>query len=110
MIKYIIPPSVQLPAPPVVSTSRGPRSITLTWTQPSSGGTVDSYTVQYNASVRGCNPPSQKIGNTSINGTLRMFEITNLEEDSDVSVTIMAVNIRGSSSAMVTTNTLTASM
>ncbi len=103
---------VKLPAAPDVQADiiQRPTSISLSWTQPSSGSYVDSYTVQYSASVRGCNPPSQKSGNTSINSTLRNFTITGLEEDSDVSVTIAAVNIRGSNSALVTTNTLTASI
>ena len=92
----------------MVSTIPGATSITLSWTQPS-GGIVDSYTVQYSASVRGCSdvPPTQG-GPTTISSTLRMYEITNLKEDSDISGTIAAVT-GGSASTSFTTSTLTAS-
>ncbi len=71
---------------------------------------MDSYTVQYSASVRGCSLPLQTGGLTST-GTQRSIAINGLEEDSDVSVTITAVNIRGSTSASVfTTSTTTAGM
>ena len=102
----------QLPVQPVISADiiRRPTSIAFTWNAPSSGGTVDSYTVQYSASVRGCNVQSQG-GPISINSTQRNFTITGLEEDSDVSVIITAVNIRGSTSAPVfTTSTTIAGM
>ena len=70
---------------------------------------MDSYTVQYSASVRGCNVQPQTGGPTST-GTQRSYTITGLQEDSDVTVTVSAVNIRGTASTMVTTSTLTASM
>ncbi len=71
---------------------------------------MDSYTVQYSASVRGCSdvPPTQGSPMT-ISSTLRRFEIINLKEDSEVSGTIAAVNIRETASAPFTTSTLTAS-
>ncbi len=101
---------VQQPAAPDVNAQiiNGPTSINLTWTQPLSGGNVDSYTVQYNASVRNCSV--ELVGPMTISSTVRRFEITNLKEDSEVSVIITAINIRGSNSTLVNTNTLTASM
>ena len=72
---------------------------------------MDDYTVQYNASIRDCKSvPSLTTGSSTIGREERMFEITDLEENSDVSVTLAAVNIVGSSSASVTTTTHTVSM
>ena len=72
---------------------------------------MEDYTVQYSASVRGCSdvPPAERVPMT-ISGTLRRFEITNLEEDSEVSGNITAINIRGRMLASFTTSTLTTSM
>ena len=70
---------------------------------------MDSYILEYNATVRGCVdiPPTQG-GPIIINSTLRMFELTDLEEDSDIAGTITAVNIRGRSSSTFSTMTLSA--
>ena len=72
---------------------------------------MDSYTVQYSASVRGCTgvQPTQG-GPITISGTSTMFTIPNLEEDSDVSGTVSAVNIRGTTPATFNTRTTSASM
>ena len=69
---------------------------------------MDSYTVQYSARVRGCSgvPPTQ--GGPIINSTLRMFTITGLEEDSEVSGTITAINMHGRMVAEFITTTTTA--
>ena len=101
-------PVFPLPARPVVSISfQGATSITVSWTQ-LAGGCVDSYTVQWNATVRGCGTQSQ--GGPTSTGTQRSFVISNLEEDSDVSGTVSSNNPGGSVSASFSTSTLTASM
>ena len=48
---------------------------------------MDSYTIQYSVRVRSCSDASlTRFGPFSISSTLRTYEITNLEEDSDISV------------------------
>lgn len=71
---------------------------------------MDNYTVQYSAHVLNCSDeaPTQS-GMMTINSNMRIYEITNLEEESDVSITITAINIRGNSTAAFTTTTLGAS-
>ena len=101
--------AVPLPTRPIMSTTQGTTTISLSWTQPSAGGTVDSYAVQYSASVRGCSDVPI-LSDMTIGITMRSHTITSLNESSDVSGTITAVNIRGSTSATFTTNTFTASM
>ena len=65
---------------------------------------MDSYTVQYSATVKGCNIRSHG-GPTSTGGTQRSYTITGLQEDSDVTVTVTAINIGGSSSRTLQTST-----
>ena len=97
-----------VPEQPVTSiTGRGTRHITISWSQPS-GSFVDVYNVEYNASVRNCShrPPATNSTMTS----MKNFNITGLEEDSAVTVSITAANIGGSARPMnITTSTLTAS-
>ena len=70
---------------------------------------MDSYTVQWTATVRGCNTQPQS-GTTTRSRSDRSFVISDLEEDSDVSGTVRANNPGGSVSASFSTSTLTASM
>ena len=88
--------------------SQGTRSITLSWTQ-SSEDIVDSYTVQYSASVRGCSDVPVMMNTMTLGSTTTMFEITGLEEDGIIMGTVDAVNIGGSVSAEFTINTNSAS-
>ena len=70
---------------------------------------MDSYTVQWIATVRGCTTQPQS-GTTTRSSSERSFVISDLEEDSDVSVAVSANNPGGSVSASFSTSTLTASM
>ena len=70
---------------------------------------MESYSVQYTATVRGCNLPSQS-RTITIDSTERSFPISRLEENSDVSGSVAAVNIRGRNTASFSTNTFTASV
>ena len=69
---------------------------------------MDSYTVQYTATMRASNIQSQG-GPISLPGTQRNFTISDLEENTDVIATITATNIRGSYSAEIITRTIAAS-
>ena len=70
---------------------------------------MDSYTVQWTATVRGCTTQPQS-GNTIRSSNERSFVISDLEEDGYVSGTVRANNPGGSVSASFSTSTLTASM
>ena len=70
---------------------------------------MDSYTLQWTATVRGCGIQSQG-GPTTRSNSERSFVISDLEEDSDVSGIVRATNSGGSDSASFNTSTLTASM
>ena len=102
--------SVPLPAQPsnLRPTQRLITSITLSWSQPLSGGRVDSYTVEYRATVRGYGIQSR--GGPTSTGTQTTFTINGLQEDSDVTVTVTASNIRGSSLKTIQTSTTTTGM
>ena len=69
------------------------------WTQPAAGGTVDSYTLEYSASVIGCSDVQPREGNVTINGSQTRFDISNLQDNSNVLGTVSAVNNEGSRSA-----------
>ena len=99
---------VPLPSQPSLSVaSRSSRPITLSWTQPSSGGFVDSYTVQYSARVRNCDQQSS-FGPIPFNASQRSYRISGLEEDSTVTGTLTAINIRGRTERGFSTTTITA--
>ena len=70
---------------------------------------MDSYSVEYTATVKRCNRPSQSRTMT-IDSTERSFPIKGLEEDSIVSGSVTAVNIRGRRPASFSTGTFTASV
>ena len=70
---------------------------------------MDSYTVQWNATVRECDIQSQG-GPTTRSSSERSFAINGLEEDSDVLGTVSANNPGVCVSASFSTSTLTSSM
>ena len=69
-------------------------SITLTWTQPE-GEVVDSYEVSFSYQV----PCSgfNHTNTTTVEGTTRRYTLTGLQEFSNYTVTVMAVNGAGRS-------------
>ena len=110
-----------VPIPPptnvVVSPTSSPTSISLTWTQTEGAEAVDSYEINYSYNVTECVrdgdtrtfPP---VTVTSVNGYQRSYTIFNspttpVEEDSEYTISINAVNGVGRSapSNMVSTTT-----
>ena len=77
--------------------------VRLTWSQ-SSLDVVDSYIISYIITA-GCNAPSDS---HTISGLLRTYTLTGLEEDITYEITITAMNVRNSMSAITSTTTLSA--
>ena len=85
-------------------------SINLAWNQ-SAGDVVDSYTISYSYITRGCDDTVLG-GNTitGIDGSIRTYILSNIDENSDFDISITAVNGVGSSPvpAKTTSTTLVA--
>ena len=102
---------VDPPTTPVI-TKMTPQttSIDLAWSQPA-GDVVDSYTISYSFVTRGCD--GTVLGGdtiTGIDGSIRAYILSNLEENSDLEISITAVNGAGSSPvpARISSTTLVA--
>ncbi len=93
--------SVQIPSSPLISTLQTTStSITITWTQ-TTGDVVDSYTISYSFRVIGCDGGSGSTGNKDImgiDGATRMYTLSGLEEFTEFTITLTAVNEAGSTS------------
>ena len=91
-------------SPVMLSTSPQSTSITLTWSQ-SPGDVVDSYQISYSFTIRGCGMGGGHV--STVNGSSREYTLTGLEENSDFTINITAMNGAGSSPpARNTTKTL----
>ena len=99
------PPST----PTILNTSSMSTNITLTWSQ-SPGDVVDSYQISYSFTVRGCGDVGGDNVST-ITGSSRDYTLTGLEENSDITINITAMNGAGSSPpATIITRTLNGSL
>ena len=77
-----------------MAVSESPTSINLNWTQPE-GEVVDSYEVSF--SYQGpCNGFTHT-NTTTVDGTTRQYTLTTLQEFSNYTVTVVAVNVAGRS-------------
>ena len=74
--------------------TQSPTSINLTWTQPE-GEVVDSYEVSF--SYQGPCSGFNHTNTTTVNGTTRQDTLTGLQEFSNYTVTVVAVNSAGRS-------------
>ena len=70
-------------------------TISLSWTQPGNASGVDSYTVSYTYTIRQCGPGVMS-GSQRINGSVRRYNLSGLEEDSDYNITLTANTATGS--------------
>ena len=68
-------------------------TIALSWTQ--SGSSVDSYTVSYNYTIRMCGSDPMSRSKDISDGNARSFTLTDLEEDSDYTITLTAISTAG---------------
>ena len=100
MCKYFIL-SCSLVGPPYTPTinmvTPQTTSINLAWSQ-HAGDVVDSYTISYSYITRCCGGTVLG-GNTitGIDGSIRTYSLSNIEENSDFDISITAVNGVGSS-------------
>ena len=86
------------PSTPIITnmTSRT-TSINLVWSQ-GAGDVVDSYTISYSYTTRECD--GTVLGSdtiTGIDGSIRVYSLSNIEENSDFDISITAVNGAGRS-------------
>ena len=82
-------------------------SINLAWSQ-SAGDVVDSYTISYSYITRGCNGAVLGADTiTGIDGSIRTYSLSNIEENSDLDISIRAVNGAGSSPVPARTSSTT---
>ena len=88
------PPS----SPTKITTSPQSTSITLTWSQ-SPGDVVDFYQISYSFTIRGC----EEVEGDNVSTSFREYTLTGLEENSDVTISITAMNGAGNSPPANTT-------
>ena len=93
---YISIPPVPPPSAPTITmtVSQSPTSITLTWTQPE-WEVVDSYEMSF--SYQGPCSGFNHTNTITVNGTSRQYTLTGLQEFSNYTVTVVAVNVAGRS-------------
>ena len=97
-------PKTPVPSTPTIlaSPSQSPTSITLSWEQPA-GDAVDRYDIVYTYQG-GCSDYTQTDNMATVNnGTAREYTLQNLQEISDYTISVAAVNGGGSSPAATAT-------
>ena len=79
-------------APVLMDVTATSTTIDLSWTQ--NGSSVESYTVSYNYTIRRCGsgPVSGSEDPEISDSNARNFTLTNLEEDSDYTITLTAIS------------------
>ena len=80
-------------APVLMDVTATSTTIALSWTQ--SGSSVDSYTVSYTYTIRRCGSGPVSGSEEIRNGNSRSFTLTDLEEDSDYTITLTAISAAG---------------
>ena len=80
--------------PPVLmdTTTSGPTTIAISWTQ---SVTVDRYAVSYIYTIRRCGSGRVTGSEEISDGNARSFTLTNLEEDSDYTITLLVITTDG---------------
>ena len=96
LFHYSGPPS----SPTMLTTSPQSTSITLTWSQ-SLGDVVDSYQISYSFIIGGCGVGGGHV--STVNGSSREYTFTGLEENSNYTINVTAMNGTGSSPPATTT-------
>ena len=79
-------------------------SLTITWTV---SGSIDQFEVTYTYIVNRCSTPGASRTDTISDGSMRSYTLRGLNEDSNYTITVRAINAAESTMATVTANTLT---
>ena len=79
-------------------------SITITWTSSTSVIPITGFEVTYSYTVRGCSISGSGADSIS-DGTMRSHTLSGLNENSDYTITVRAINDVGSSMATTTATT-----
>ena len=96
-------------APVLMDATATSTTIALSWTQ--SGSSVDNYTLSYNYTIRRCGSGPVSGSVEISDGNARRFTLTELEEDSDYTITLIAISTSGQrTSNQITTTTDTAGL
>ena len=94
-------------APELTGGTATSTTIGLSWTK--SGSSVDSYTVSYTYTIRRCGSGPMSGSVEISDGNVRSFTLTDLEEDSDYTITLTAISAAGQlTSNQISTTTDTA--
>ena len=93
-------------APVLMDATATSTTIALNWTQ--SGSSVDSYTVSYTYTIRRCGSGPVSGSEDISDGNARSFTLTDLEEDSDYTITLTAISAAGQLTSNQITTTTTA--
>ncbi len=80
-------------------------SINITWTQ-SSDIFIDRYEVSYMYTIRRCSTSPER-GMNTLSGSARSYNLMSLNEDSNYTITVTAINDEGSKSSTITADTFT---
>ena len=81
-------------------------TLPITWT---ASGSIDRFEVTYSYTVNRCSaPPGAPVTETITDSTMRMYTLSNLNEDSSYTITVKAVRGGDSTIATISANTLTA--
>ena len=81
-------------------------TLPITWTV---SGTIDQFEVTYSYTVNRCSaPPGEPMTDTVSDGSMRAHTLSGLNEDSNYTITVRAINTAGSTTATISANTLTA--
>ena len=97
-------PAVPAASPAAFSSSSpDPTTITLTWTQPA-GEVVDNYLITYSFTENDCGFSGNNIMET-VAGSSRTHTLTDVQENSDYVISIIARNTAGDSPPAVTMET-----
>ena len=79
-------------------------TLTIIWEV---SGSIDQFEITYNYTVNGCSETGGPEAVNISNGTMRSHTLTNLNEDSSYTITVVAINALGYTMADINASTLT---
>ena len=98
---FLVPPS-QVSSVEVNNSTA--TTLTIAWAV---SGSIDRFKITYNYTVNGCSETGGPEAVNISNGTMRSHTLTNLNEDSRYTITVVAINALGSTMSYIDASTLT---